>query len=228
MKKELEGFLPQRATVPMPAGLAARLRGIPETVEIETIDCGDVDRLYESALAAAHRTDEPQTQAEATVQAHLNDCERCRRLHQTLRSAFRVLQVPLPRALGQRLRRLGAERRRPPWWVRDSRIAVAASAILTAGLMLLPGNPAHWLHLSSDALGRTAEVWTERGSEGSARVWEEVRDVVDTNYERGRERFSDHSQIYREFLNDAVDLYQENNPRRFMARFKKEGDDHEG
>ncbi len=122
-----------RATAPMPAALADRLRRIP----VEVVDCRDVDRLPAGARQRARGR-----RADPAVTRHLETCARCRQIYAVLQAAMVPAPQSLPSMLRARLRRIIRRPpvRRPPvpraFFEVDFRLAAAASLFL--GLLLQP------------------------------------------------------------------------------------------
>lgn len=120
---------------PLPPALRARLGAIPE----QELLCRDVDGLWAPWLAG-RLAGKPE---ESQVREHLEGCRRCRSLCGVLAEARQDVQ-PLPATLAVRLRGLTDTRPALPWWIADTRFAVAACYLLAACVALMAGAAAGW------------------------------------------------------------------------------------
>ena len=211
----LDGFTSGETVAPLPENLRRRLLAIPE----EKVSCPDVERLYEAAWQRA-RTG----RADPAATAHLTACARCRAVYGTLAASFRAFRRPLPRALATRLRAI-AEKPRLPLLVRDGRLALAASALLTASVLLLLGDPRPLVRETAARVSSQATVMAEVGEERRQALWEAVSAEVGTRYERGREKLRDRGQTYgRKLLSEARDYYENQKWRRLLESPTLEGE----
>lgn len=240
----LEEAVAGERRVPLPGALREKLTAIPTvtipTVAPDALTCRDVERLYEATRREARHGE-----VDAEARAHLDACERCGRLYSTLRSAFRTVRLPMPEALRRRLARI-ARPRRPAVWIRDGRFAVAASALLTASLMLFVDDPASALRATAETLESGSHTLAERGTAESQAAWETVTRTLSTTWERGKEKLAGtgkvyselffppsipprgrlfDDEVYRELWDDAVDLYRDNTLRRYVERVQQGEDD---
>ncbi len=235
----LEAAVAGERSVPVPGRLRERLLAIPAAAP-EGLTCRDVERLYEATRREARHGD-----LDPEARAHLAACERCARLYATLRSAFSVVRLPMPEALRRRLQAI-ARPRRPPVWIRDGRFAVAASALLTASLMFLTGDPSPLLRATVETMASGSHTLAERGAAESQAAWETVTRTLSTTWERSKEKLAGAGEVYselflppsippggrlfdddvyRELWNDAVDLYRDNTLRRYAERVQQGEDD---
>ncbi len=212
--ERLEGLTAAEARVPLPENLRRRLLAIPE----EKVGCGDVERLYRAAWQRA-RTGE----AEPEAAAHLAACARCRPIYATLTASFRTLRRPLPRALASRLRAI-TERPRLPLLVRDGRLALAASALLTASVLLLVGDPTPLVKETAAKMSSQATVMAEMSEERRQALFEAVSAEVGARYERGREKLRDRGHSYGRWWQEARDYYQNQKWRQLFASPTLEGE----
>lgn len=226
----LEDAVAGERRVPLPGALREKLMAIPAASP--GLTCRDVLRLYEATRREARHGE-----ADAQARAHLDACERCRPLYSTLRSAFEAVLLPMPEGLRRRLLRI-ATPRRPAVWIRDGRFAVAASALLTASLMLFV-DPSSALKATSETLEGGSYTLAERGTAESQALWEAVTRTLSTTWERSKETLSGTGEVYgqifdnpifdntvyRELWNDAVDLYEDNTLRRYVERVQQGEDD---
>ncbi len=202
------------ALEPLPENLRRRLLAIPE----EKVSCGDVERLYEAAWQRA-RTGK----ADPEAAAHLAACARCRTIYGTLAVSFRALRRPLPRALTTRLRAI-TERPRLPLLVRDGRLALAASALLTASVLLLVGDPTPLVKETAAKMSSQATVMAEAGEERRQALFETVSAEVGTRYERGREKLRARGQSYERLWYEARDYYENQEWRQLLESPTLEGE----
>lgn len=207
--------LPRDPFKPLPEKLRLSLLAIRET----GVSCRDVERLYEATRLEARGGE-----AEPEVRAHLAGCTRCRMVYGTLRASFRAIRRPLPRGLARRLRQV-ASRPRLPLLVRDGRLAVAASALLTAALMLLMGNPADFFQSTTSTMSSGVTVLAETGEERGQALWETVANQVETRYERGREVFTARGFSYERLWHEARDYYENREWRQLFPSAAVEGED---
>lgn len=223
----LEAAVTGERRVPMPGTLREKLMAIPADAP-SGLTCRDVERLYEATRREARHGE-----VDAQARAHLDECERCGRIYSTLQSAFSAVRLPMPEALRRRLVRM-ARPRRPAVWIRDGRFAVAASALLTASLMLFVDDPSSALRATAETLESGSHTLAERGTAESQNLWEAVTRTLSTTWERGKEKLAGTGQVYselfddevyRELWNDAVDLYQDNTLRRYVERVQQGEDD---
>lgn len=222
----LEDAVAAERRVPMPGALREKLMAIPASPS-HALTCRDVLRLYEATRSEARHGE-----VDAQARAHLETCERCGRLYSTLRSAFQAVRLPMPEALRRRLVQM-ARPRRPAVWIRDGRFAIAASALLTASLMLFV-DPSSAVKVTADTLESGSHALAERGTAEGQALWETVTRTLSTTWERGKEKLSDSggaygkildNEVYRELWNDAVDLYEDNTLRRYVERVQQGEDD---
>lgn len=213
----LEGFTAGETPAPLPGRLRERLLAIPGAQGARPVGCGDVERLYETTLARAW-----EGEPDPAVDEHLAACGRCRALYGALEAAFRAPRRRLPRALARRLRGL-AERPRVPLFARDGRLAVAASAILTASLLFFISDPVSVLYTTTTLVSSRATELAAAGEERGQALWETLADEIETRYERGRELLAEHGGAYRELWQEARSLYEQENWRQLFASVTLEG-----
>lgn len=213
--ERLEAFTGGEAKSPLPASLRRRLLAIPE----ERVSCRDVERLYEATWQRAWNGEAD----DADVADHLAGCARCRALYGTLGASFRVPRRAMPHALFQRLRAI-VERPRLPLVVRDSRLAVAASALLAASLTLFMGDPTALFRSTAATLSSQAAVLAEEGAERRQAILEVLSDQIGTRYERGREMLAAYGQPYEELWHEARDYYENQDWRQLLESLTPEGE----
>lgn len=214
-----EDFLAADERKPLPEGLRGRLRAIARE-GAPPLGCRDVERLYEATRQQAWDVD---AEADPAVVAHLSGCGRCRALYGTLAAAFRAPRRRLPRALLRRLAKI-AERPRLPLVVRDARVALAASALLTASLMLLIDDPAKLYHEAAQKVSAQATVLAAAGEERQQALLEMLTGEIEARYEREREKLAERGHFLRELWREARDLYQTDQWRRLLASPALEGE----
>lgn len=180
--------------LPLPKRLEARLTSLPEKLTLcRDLDVAGADRILGSMTP----------ERRARLDAHLAECERCRRVHGALDFAgglAREARLPLPPALRPRLIHLGdAEtsqrgprilrpvfRPRRPLWLDllgDGRMAAAASLIFGAVAMLAFGHQA---------------------GAGPARLAAEVQTVAEAGSSRWNEGLADLSATAGRLAGEAV------------------------
>jgi hypothetical protein len=223
----LEDAVAGERSAPLPKALRERLLAIPAAAP-QGLRCRDVERLYEAARREArHGEIDPE------ARAHLAACRRCQRLYGTLGSAFSAVRRPMPETLRRRLLRI-ATPRRPPVWIRDGRFAVAASALLTASLMLFAGDPVSLLRATVERLESGSHTLSERGAAEGQAAWARLTRTLSTTWEQSKEKLAGtgevyselfDDEVYRELWNDAVELYEDNNLRRYVERARQGEDD---
>lgn len=168
----LEALLEPSPERGLPDRLHRRLLAIPVVAAGQTFgdsEHPEADLLVETLRRRAHdETVDDKTTDDKTLEAshhaaldHLADCPRCRELGETLSCAMTPRLHRVPERLRRRLLAIAAPARRPvPWWVRDGRLAIAASLFLTVLLSTVAG----------DALAGSAEQQRLRGLDSAQTV----------------------------------------------------------
>lgn len=209
------------AQVPLPAGLAARLRAIPEVA----LGCDDVERLY----AATERAARCGT-ADLAAERHLAGCARCREIYRALATGFRLLPVPLPARLRFRLAALRrpqhrAQLRPLPIWIADLRFAAAACALLTTVSVSALGRPIELLE-RADRLGRRAVVWQQEGERGGLQAWGRVATPLETALTQGKESLGTYGRMWEQLFDDSARIFVPQNLTDQLDRYlSSQGDD---
>lgn len=209
--------IPRDTSVSMPERLRLKLSAIPRLAS--QVSCDEVDRLYEAALRQARGA-----AADPSVVEHLESCPACQKLYGTLGAAFRPARRPLPQRLTRRLRSTGVRAPHLSWLARDSRLAVAASLLLTASLMLLVGDPAALARGTAETVGARAMLLAEVSEERGQALWEGVTDGVEEKVARGREILADQGRSCEELWSEARKLYKPEEWRRLLGSLTMEGD----
>lgn len=213
----LEQFTGGEARAPLPDRLRERLFAIPHSRRA-AVGCGDVERLYEATWRKSW-----EGELDPPVEEHLDGCGRCRALFGVFETTFCEPRRRMSRDLARRLRGL-VERPRVPLFARDGRLAIAASAVLTASLMLLAGDATSVLDTTARTVSSRATVLAEAGEERGQALWETLADQLETGYERSRELVARHGGPYRELWHEARSFYENENWRRLLASMTLEGE----
>ncbi len=199
----LEEAAAESTALPLPPGLAQRLRQIPS----RELPCSDLDALWGDAL----RGDLDPAQM-AKVREHLAACRRCARLWPVLEAAVGAPPLPLPADLASRLKELRRRVRaelpaaelpaaRLPAALRQVRWALAASFLFAAlALQLVARDPAAWQRAALD-LRAGLEVAV---AEGEARA---IR-ILDAVSHGARERF----EVWRDRLRGQLEAQRQRGP----------------